>query len=259
MKLIDISMRTFLVSCCTIFSTIAAVKRGADDLFFKGDAFSDIMLVRRHENVILECEVGGSPSPTIHWLRNGERITQGYSQDVKDDEVAFEDKVAPNGSPLLRLGKVKSRLFLDCVTFNEEGEYTCVAETPFKRISQSTVVKIDDTLHSEERCMVKKAIRGEPARIFLWTALRLEIEGATVQLLCRAEGYPKPEITWKDSNGKEMKGNDPEGLYEILPNGDLLIKDITWARNMGDYFCHAKNNVGRDEVSTFLYPTSWEE
>jgi len=28
------------------------------------------------ENVVLECEAGGSPSPTIHWLHHGKRIQQ---------------------------------------------------------------------------------------------------------------------------------------------------------------------------------------
>ena len=38
----------------------------------------------------------------------------------------------------------------------------------------------------------------EPARIYLFTTYRIEMANATVQLLCRAEGNPKPTITWFD-------------------------------------------------------------
>ena len=30
----------------------------------------------RHGSLVLECRVAGSPSPTIHWLKDGERIQQ---------------------------------------------------------------------------------------------------------------------------------------------------------------------------------------
>jgi len=43
---------------------------------------------------------------------------------------------------MLRLGKVKSKLYLDCVTDRDEAEYTCVAETPYERITQSTILKM---------------------------------------------------------------------------------------------------------------------
>ena len=28
------------------------------------------------EDIVLECEAGGSPGPAIHWVRNGHRISQ---------------------------------------------------------------------------------------------------------------------------------------------------------------------------------------
>ena len=67
---------------------------------------------------------------------------QGVSRDYTDDDAVYEEKMAVDSQPMLRLGKVKSRLFIDCATERDEGVYTCVAETPFERISQSTILKM---------------------------------------------------------------------------------------------------------------------
>ena len=43
---------------------------------------------------------------------------------------------------MLRLGKVKSKLYLDCVSSKDEAKYSCVAETPYERITQNTYLQI---------------------------------------------------------------------------------------------------------------------
>ncbi|XP_060590906.1 zwei Ig domain protein zig-4-like [Ruditapes philippinarum] len=223
---------------------------------FKGKEFSETTYATRHEDIVLECEAGGSPSPTIHWLKNGERMQQGVSRDYLNDEAKYEESISKASQPMLRLGKVKSKLFLDCVSDRDEAEYACVAETQYERISQITNLKMDNSISTQSRasCLTKKAFRGEPARIYLWTAVRVEFSGAPVQLYCRAEGYPKPEVSWRYSEQGPKIENDEN--YTVLPNGDLLIKNINFMENMGDYFCTAENESGIDEVSTFLYPTS---
>lgn len=95
---------------------------------------------------------------------------------------------------------------------------------------------------------------GEPARVHLWTAVRVEFQGASVQLFCRAEGYPTPQVSWRYSAEGAKIENDEN--HTVLPNGDLLIKDINFRDNMGEYYCTAENEAGVDEVSTFLYPVS---
>jgi len=65
----------------TTFVVLAVIMRAsvtADRLFFKGktgDRETSIYATVG-ENIVLECEAGGSPSPTIHWLHNGRRIQQ---------------------------------------------------------------------------------------------------------------------------------------------------------------------------------------
>ena len=67
---------------------------------------------------------------------------QGFTRDYKDDEAFYEQEMNPSGTPMLRLGKVKSKLYLDCVSAKDEATYNCVAETPYERITQTTYLQI---------------------------------------------------------------------------------------------------------------------
>lgn len=72
-------MRNILLSLYAVLTSFAVAKRGDAGewkVTFKGRQFQDETYATRHEDIALECEAGGSPSPTIHWLKNGERIQQ---------------------------------------------------------------------------------------------------------------------------------------------------------------------------------------
>jgi len=57
---------------------VMRVSMATDRLFFKDKTNVKEMNVRATvgQDVVLECEAGGSPSPTIHWLHHGRRIRQ---------------------------------------------------------------------------------------------------------------------------------------------------------------------------------------
>ncbi|CAG5123766.1 unnamed protein product [Candidula unifasciata] len=202
-------------------------------LFFKGELPSE-SVATQFGSIVLECEVGGSPPPTIHWLKDGVRLLQDGSH--SDDEASYEDSVSSGSRRGLRLSSTRSRLYLDCVGEEDEGVYTCVAENAMLRKSQSTRLRV-----------------GEPARIYMWTVSRLEFENSKVQLFCRAEGNPEPTITWYDRDNKPIESDEN---YRITKSGDLIIRDITWLENMGGYTCVADNGFGTDTAQTFLYPVS---
>lgn len=50
--------------------------------------------------------------------------------------------------------------------------------------------------------------QSEPARIYMWTVHRIEVEGADVQLYCRAAGNPAPKVTWYDRDDNKITGNN---------------------------------------------------
>jgi len=41
---------------------------------------------------------------------------------------------------------------------------------------------------------------------------------------------------------------------QITESGDLVIRDVTWNKNMGLYKCYAHNSQGSARTETFLYP-----
>lgn len=51
----------------------------------------------------------------------------------------------------------------------------------------------------------------------MWTAHRLEVEGADVQLFCRAEGKPEPVISWKKVRGTGDVIPLTADQYEVRP------------------------------------------
>ncbi|XP_052100611.1 zwei Ig domain protein zig-4-like [Mytilus californianus] len=236
---------------------LAKEKRTTEDnkLFFKtGEDLPSETIGTAHEDIVLECQAGGKPAASIHWLKNGIRIQQGPSRDYKNDELFVEEILNEKRGALIGLGFTKSKLYLDCLSPEDEGEYSCVAETATQRIVQTTQVSVVGRFESKahEKCIVKKSIHSASARIFLWTSHRVEISGASVQLMCRVEGSPSPMVSWVTPKGKEI--SHPTEKYEVLSNGDLLIRNISW-KDMGSYTCSCANDAGVDEISTFLYPT----
>lgn len=223
--------------------------------YFKGEGFPEVTIGTKHGSLVLECVCGG-PTPTIHWLKNGIRLQQGETHNSRDDEASYENHPATQ-ERRLRLATTNSKLFLDCLNEEEHNAvYTCVAETPYYRITRMTrvkVVKPDYDIYSEvNTCFGKRSGKAEPARVYMWTSARLEYESGKVQLYCRAQGTPAPTITWYDVNNKPVQDDD---TYKIARNGDLIINRISWFENMGTYTCEADNGFGTDSARAFLYPT----
>lgn len=71
-------------------------------------------------------------------------MSQGNFETLEDDVASLEDMETESeeAGDKLRLSSTKSRLYLDCLNSAAEGEYTCVAETPYMRKTQSTIVKV---------------------------------------------------------------------------------------------------------------------
>lgn len=203
------------------------------------------------ENAVLECEAGGNPPPTIHWLKDGKKISQS-TYDVLHSTTSDMMDV----EPVLGLSFTRSRLFVDCMTFTDHGSYTCVAENTYTRKSKTTQIYVNEPLEEENNamCLIKKSF-GSPARINMWTHTRLEVTGNDVQLFCRSEGQPQPQVTWYGPNDESLV----EGRkYQVMENGDLIIRSIEWS-DMGGYTCEAQNDEGIDQTLTFLYPTMPEK
>ncbi|KAI1306069.1 Neural/ectodermal development factor IMP-L2 [Halotydeus destructor] len=207
---------------------------------------------------VLECEAGGNPPPMIHWLKDGKRINQNMDELLGNSDNS--EKMAEEG--VLGLSFTRSKLYLDCAQADDAAIYTCVAENAFSRMSAHSEVKVinaRDTENEEEDnsvalCLTKKSY-GAPARIHMWTRTRLEVIGSEAKIFCRSSGSPQPTIAWLGPDESPVESSDK---YDVLEDGDLLIKDLSWS-DMGGYTCIASNVNGADRSMTFLYPTAPEK
>ena len=83
--------------------------------------------------------------------------------------IKSDATLEPNG--VLGLSSTISKLFLDCISPKDAGQYTCVAETDYLRTVAHTSVKVDSNgAKSEVDCSNK-----ESAGIKLITEMRLNV------------------------------------------------------------------------------------
>ena len=66
-------IKTTILMAVTLFSFHSAEEQ---KLFFTQERPEEETVGSFLQTLTLDCDAGGSPSPTIHWLYNGERIIQ---------------------------------------------------------------------------------------------------------------------------------------------------------------------------------------
>lgn len=207
-----------------------------------------VVHAKEGDSQFLECQAGGNPPPRIYWLKGGEMISRLNLQDELDMKEENERSFSK-----LEIASTTSRLYLECLSMEDEADYTCVAETGKLRESSTSRLTVSS---SDERKCLNKMLFGQAPRIVSWTKTMLENQGENTKLMCRAEGVPKPSIKWLDPREEEIDSEDT-GKYEILPNGDLIVRNLKWS-DMGNYVCTAENNHGTARAEIFLYPANPE-
>ena len=87
-------------------------------------------LVRHQENVTIHCYGKGYPKPTVQWMLNNTLIS--ILKSVSENETNRVVQVITGISSPLQ--NVSARLFLRTagVTYNEAGNYTCLANNTIK-------------------------------------------------------------------------------------------------------------------------------
>ncbi|XP_066244770.1 cell adhesion molecule Dscam1 isoform X34 [Euwallacea similis] len=160
----------------------------------------------------LNCLVHKGDLPlNISWLHNNSTIHQEF------------------GITLIPTGKKGSSLTIDSVSADHAGEYSCIALNRAGFDRHSAVLNVN-----------------VPPRWILEPTDKAFAQGSDAAVECKADGFPKPVVTWKRATGvspgdyKDFKPNNPDVRVE---DGTLMINNIQ-KTNEGYYLCEAVNGIG---------------
>ncbi|XP_025152796.1 Down syndrome cell adhesion molecule-like protein Dscam2 isoform X46 [Harpegnathos saltator] len=153
-------------------------------------------------------------------------------------DLPIEIMWALNGEPIqpdrsdiniLATTRKNSILSIESVAARHAGEYTCSASNKAGATSHSATLAVN-----------------VPPRWILEPTDKAFAQGSDAQVECKADGFPKPQVTWKRAAG------DMPGDYTDLKlsNPDISVEDGTLSinniqkTNEGYYLCEAVNGIG---------------
>ncbi|XP_068563703.1 hemicentin-1 [Cebidichthys violaceus] len=157
--------------------------------------------------LILECEAGGHPPPSLTWLKDGVPVRDGES---------------------VRLLEQGSKIEIFSATVSDSGRYICVATS----IAGEKEVKYD------VKVLVPPFIDGADD-----VTDSTVIVSSPLELECQATGTPAPVITWY-KDGKPVRQG--EGL-RVAASGRRLVVSRAQVSDTARFQCVATNEAGDHE------------
>nr|ACF08835.1 fibroblast growth factor receptor 2 IIIc [Leucoraja erinacea] len=183
--------------------------------------------------VKFRCPAGGSPKPTMRWLKNGREFKPEY-----------------------RMGSYKIRpphwsLIMESAVPSDKGNYTCVIENPYGSINHT--YHLDVVERSPHRPILQA---GLPAN-------KTALVGSDVEFVCKVFSDAQPHIQWLKHVEKNGSKYSPDGTpyFNILKTAGVNTTDkeieVLYLRNVtfedaGEYTCLAGNSIGISHHSAWL-------
>ncbi|XP_043801772.1 Down syndrome cell adhesion molecule-like protein Dscam2 isoform X22 [Apis laboriosa] len=174
------------------------------------------------EMATVQCAVIKGDLPVrIAWSLNGRRIDAGRASAEQSHDTP--DIVVTRSSKRI------STLTIDSVAARHAGEYSCTATNEAGSATHVSVLSVN-----------------VPPRWILEPTDKAFAQGSDARVECKADGFPKPQVTWKKAAG------DTPGDYTDLKlsNPDISVEDGTLSinniqkTNEGYYLCEAVNGIG---------------
>ncbi|XP_004706727.1 hemicentin-1 [Echinops telfairi] len=179
----------------------------------EGGDETSYFIVMVHNLLELDCQVTGSPPPTIMWLKDGQPI---------DERDGF--KVLLNGRKLvIAQAQVSDTGLYRCVAANAAGE---------NKKEFEVTVHVPPTIKSSD--LSERAV----------------VKYKSVTLQCIANGIPHPSITWL-KDGQPV--NTAQGNLKIQSSGRVLQIAKALLEDAGRYTCVATNAAGETQHHVQLH------
>uniref|UniRef100_A0A673IBQ3 Hemicentin-1 n=1 Tax=Sinocyclocheilus rhinocerous TaxID=307959 RepID=A0A673IBQ3_9TELE len=161
--------------------------------------------------VAFACDATGIPPPSLTWLKNGRVI---------ENSESLEMHILSGGS---KLQIARSQL-------SDSGTYTCVASNVEGKARKNyhLTIQVPPNIIGSELPSEMSVLLND-----------------SIQLVCRAEGNPTPEIQWL-KDGKTLSRTSIF-FSRISPDGSTLTVTAVHTSDSGKYTCVATNQAGEED------------
>uniref|UniRef100_A0A8C7GTL9 Si:ch211-159i8.4 n=1 Tax=Oncorhynchus kisutch TaxID=8019 RepID=A0A8C7GTL9_ONCKI len=221
------------------YRCIASNAAGADTVTFHihvaalpptiNEEASESIVIQEGRSVYVHCTAKGEPAPVLKW-------TLPAGVHVKPSQILGRRLfVFPNGT-----------LYIKNISPEDSGRYEC------------SVTNAVGAARRDMELFQVQVLMMPPKIEHLATAQKRVTSGENFQVDCVASGLPDPEVSWSLPDGTMINNalqSDDSGTrsrrYVIFGNGTLLLQQMG-KKDEGDYTCHAKNELGEDEMKVSI-------
>ncbi|XP_067398294.1 hemicentin-2 [Emydura macquarii macquarii] len=186
----------------------------------RGDGHRRNISVMANQLLALDCDVSGTPAPTITWYKDGQLLTEGGNLHFL------------TGAQSIRFHEVRTE---------DAGSYTCKAVNRAGQAQRHfhVLVAVSPVVYGSESPHNVSALVGSEA-----------------ELQCRTTGVPPPQVEWM-KDGRPLALTDSR--IQLVEQGQLLRIQGSQLRDQGKYQCLAFNQAGQQtktfQLQIFAPPT----
>uniref|UniRef100_A0A8C6FZA9 Neural cell adhesion molecule 1 n=1 Tax=Moschus moschiferus TaxID=68415 RepID=A0A8C6FZA9_MOSMO len=172
---------------------------------------------REGEDAVIVCDVVSSLPPTIIWKHKGRDVI--LKKDVRFIVLA---------NNYLQIRGIKKT---DEGTYRCEGRILARGEINFKDIQ--VIVNVPPTVQARQSIVNATANLGQ-----------------SVTLVCNAEGFPEPTMSWT-KDGEQIENEEDEKYLFSDDSSELTIRRVD-KNDEAEYICIAENKAGEQDASIHL-------
>ncbi|XP_040084174.1 obscurin-like protein 1 isoform X2 [Oryx dammah] len=191
--------------------------------------------VLRGAEVVLECQVGGLPAPTLYWEKDGMALDEVWdSSHFSLEPGRAEGRAGAGASLALRI--LAARL-------PDSGVYVCHASNTHGHARAGALLQVQQPPESppedpdEAPTPVVEPLKCAPKTFWV-------NEGKHAKFRCYVMGKPEPEIEWH-WEGRPLLPDRRRLMYRDRDGGFVLKVLYCQAKDRGLYVCAARNSAGQ--------------